>query len=45
MSMVKLLPNSVLQDDYLELVAYLKEKIQDIKNNNEISFIYAEPGN
>ena len=40
---LKMLP-AVLQDDFLEFTAYLKEKIIEIKNSNEISFIMAEVG-
>ena len=40
---LKSLP-TVLQDDFLEFTAYLREKIIEIKNSNEISFIMAEVG-
>ena len=44
MSIMKLLPLS-LQDDFFELTTYVKEKIGEIRSQNEISFIMAEPGN
>lgn len=43
-AMSKMLPAN-LQDDYFEFMSYIKEKITDIKQHNEISFIRAEPGN
>lgn len=43
LSLLRLLPRS-LEDDCNELVAYIKEKIYEIKRENNLSFIMAEPG-
>jgi hypothetical protein len=43
LSLMKLLPRS-LEDDFNEFVAYIKEKIYEIKRENNLSFIMAEPG-
>ena len=43
MSVVKFLPPA-LQDDYYELITYVKEKIIQSRPIQEISFIEAEPG-
>lgn len=39
-----MLPKS-LEDDFNEFMSYIKEKIYEIKNENNLSFIMAEVGN
>ncbi len=43
LSMIKILPRQ-LEDDYNEFISYVKEKILEIKNENQLSFIMAEVG-
>jgi hypothetical protein len=41
--MMKILPKQ-LEDEYGEFIGYLREKIYDIKMENNLSFIMAEVG-
>ncbi len=42
--MIKFLPKQ-LEDDFNDFSSYIKEKIFEIKNENNLSFIMAEAGN
>jgi hypothetical protein len=41
---VKLLPRQ-LEDDFNDFIGYIKEKIEQIKNENNLTFIAADMGN
>lgn len=43
LSVVRLLPKQ-LEDDFQDFVGYIREKIVEIRNGNNLSFISAENG-